>query len=118
MVRGISFFFSVIGGSWLGGWCAVGVSGSFFAGFWLEWPSMLRACFRPVCKSCVRMWNVNSVTLAASVPAPAVSASGFLMTVGSPWIPQSSFHRGCCSSTSRSSASSAAAASCFDTWLR
>ncbi len=64
------------------------------------------------------MWKVNRVTRAASVPAPAASGAGFLAVVGSPWMSQSSFHRGLSVSISRSSVSVAAAASCFDVWLR
>ena len=64
------------------------------------------------------MWKVNVVTRAASVPALAAVVAGVLVMVGSPWMSQSSCHRGCSSSILRSSVLLAAAASCFDTWLR
>ena len=64
------------------------------------------------------MWNVNSVTRAASVPALAVSASFALMMVGSPWMSQRLFHLGFSFSISRASISLVAPASCFDIWLR
>ena len=64
------------------------------------------------------MWNVNAVTRAASVPAPAVSVGLGLMVVGEPWMSQSSFHLGFSFNISCSSVLSTAAASCFDIWLR
>ena len=67
------------------------------------------------------MENVKVVTRAASVPAKgSVVAAAFLVVVGSPWMVQSWFQRGCWDSIAarESSLSSVVEASCFDIWLR